>query len=329
MRITRDTLLKIAKDTVRQRVEADHGIIAAFLIGSMLDEDPFLGGTADVDLLFIADQDPGIQREIVQLNPEVHIDISYEARSEYDPARKLRTDPWRGYTMYDPSLLYERQHFFEYTQAIVRSQFDEPVNRAARVRHHYEHARQVWVELQRNANPGAPDMVKYFKAVNHAANAVAGLSGGPLTERRLLVNFPARAQAIEKPEMNEALLSMLGGLKVDGSTITTWLPDWQEAFNAAAERKADARIHPARLAYYKQAIEALAGGEQPASALWPLLHTWTISAATMPDQRQPVKIWGSVLEQIGVTGAGFEGNLQTLDRLLDAVEEIVDGMVPT
>ena len=53
MRITRETLLKIAKDTVTQQVRSRHDLVSVFLIGSLLTDDPLLGGTTDIDLIFI------------------------------------------------------------------------------------------------------------------------------------------------------------------------------------------------------------------------------------------------------------------------------------
>ena len=46
MRITRDTLLKIARDTVDSRTRQDRTIMAVYLSGSLLENDFQLGGTA-------------------------------------------------------------------------------------------------------------------------------------------------------------------------------------------------------------------------------------------------------------------------------------------
>ena len=53
MRINRDTLLRIARDTVARRTRQDRGIVAAYLCGALLGDDYILGGTADIDLGFI------------------------------------------------------------------------------------------------------------------------------------------------------------------------------------------------------------------------------------------------------------------------------------
>src|SRR5512135_2881932 len=124
MRITRDTLLKLARDTVKQRVAADHNLIAAYLVGSALTDDPFLGGSADVDIIFLCIRPPAVVREIVRVSPDVHLDLYYFASTDFEPPRKLRTDPLLGYVIYDPTVLYDTRHFLEYAQAIVRAQFD-------------------------------------------------------------------------------------------------------------------------------------------------------------------------------------------------------------
>ena len=44
MRVTRESLIRIAKETVQERAYNDKNIIAAYLTGSLLTEEPFLGG---------------------------------------------------------------------------------------------------------------------------------------------------------------------------------------------------------------------------------------------------------------------------------------------
>jgi hypothetical protein len=53
MRITRKMLHKIAEDTVTQRIKADRSIIAAYMQGTVMEEEFLLGGTADVDLVLV------------------------------------------------------------------------------------------------------------------------------------------------------------------------------------------------------------------------------------------------------------------------------------
>jgi hypothetical protein len=46
MRITRDLLLKAARDSAAQRLRADRRLVCIFLTGSLLQKDPLLGGAA-------------------------------------------------------------------------------------------------------------------------------------------------------------------------------------------------------------------------------------------------------------------------------------------
>jgi hypothetical protein len=156
------------------------------------DKDPFLGDTADIDLVLVHAQGPKARREIVSLSPEIHLDIKHNPRREYSPPRELRVHPWLGPEMYDPLLLYKTKHFFQFVQAGLRVKFHEPVNTLQRARRNAKHARQMCNGLQAPSKSGAALILKYLKAVNHAANAVAILKGKPLAERRLLLQSGPR-----------------------------------------------------------------------------------------------------------------------------------------
>ena len=125
MRVTRESLIRIAKETTQERVFNDRDIIAAYLTGSLVsDVDPMLGGTADLDIIFVHAGEPKNRREFVKLTPDFHLDISHRAKAEFKRPRELRLDPWLGWEMYDPMLLYEREKFFEFVQSITRVVYD-------------------------------------------------------------------------------------------------------------------------------------------------------------------------------------------------------------
>jgi hypothetical protein len=320
MRVTRDTLLKLARDTVKERVAADHNLIAAYLLGSTLREDPFLGGAADVDIVFLTIQPPSARREILRMSPDVHLDLYFYPSTDFEPPRKLRTDPLLGDVIYSPMVLYDTRHFSEYAQAIVRAQFEDPPNVLARVRHHSDPARRLWMQLSSGAGEPRPaDMLKYLQAVEHAAQAFALFGGPPMAERRFLLEFASR-----QPDLLGPLEELIGGLAFNAGEMTALLPAWEAAFSAAAREGEDASVHPARLNYYKHAIEALLQSGAPASALWPLVHTWTVSAAILPSYGDQVKAWQEAFSWLGLAGEGFEYRLQALDRFLDQLEERCD-----
>jgi hypothetical protein len=327
MRVTRESLIRIAKETAQERAFNNQDIIAAYLTGALVsDIDPMLGGTADIDVIFVHASEPKDRREFVPLTPDFHLDISHRAKTEFKRPRELRLDPWLGWEMYDPMLLYEREKFFEFIQAGLRAgfEFNAPAPALHRSRLLLSHGRAIWRDLLVVEDTLAPkDLAQYLKSLYHAVNAVAELSGPPLQERRLMLEFAPRAETAQRPGLNDGLLDLLGALNLDPSLIQAWLPAWKGAFEAAMEDKlVDPRIHPARLNYYEKAIRAMLEGEKPQSALWPLLQTWTLAVEVLPDEA--LRAWKTACEQLGFTEAGIEARVNGLDQYLDEVEVLLD-----
>lgn len=328
MRVTRATLIRIAKETTQERSYNDHTIVAAYLTGSLVSgEDPMLGGTTDIDLVLVHGQQPAAARQIVKLTPDFHLDIRHRSRSDYGSPRELRTDPMLGWELYDPMLLYQREKFFDFIQAGLRAgfEFGAPQFVLARCRALYAAARQAWFELNdlSGEKAGAADVQRYLAAVNDAANAVAELNGGPLAERRLLRDFPARAQAAERPDFAAAVFSLLGAAQIDAAVLESWLEPWKIEFLAAAARaKVDARVHAARLNYYEKGIRALLVGETPLAGLWPLIHTWTLAAMVLFEPLGGS--WTEACRQLGLLGAPLNEKIAALDTHLDEIEVRLD-----
>ncbi len=327
MRVTRESLIRIAKETAQERAFNDHDIIAAYLTGSLVSEtDPILGGTADIDIIFVHTEEPKHRREFVKLTPDFHLDISHRAKAEFKRPRELRLDPWLGWEMYDPMLLYEREKFFEFIQAGLRAgfEFNAPAPALQRSRVLLSQGRAMWRDLLAVEDTLTPaDVSQYLKSLYHAVNAVAELSGPPLQERRLMLEFPPRAETAQRPSMNAGLMDLLGALDLDPSVINAWLPEWKRAFEAAMENsRVDPRIHPARLNYYEKAIHAMLAGETPQVALWPLLQTWTLAVEVLSDSA--VESWRSACDQLRFTAAAFEARVNALDQYFDKVEILLD-----
>ena len=327
MRVTRESLIRIAKETAQQRAFNDPDIIAAYLTGALAsDADPLLGGTADIDVIFVHVEEPKHRREFVKLTPDFHVDISHRARAEFKRPRELRLDPWLGWEMYDPLLLYEREKFFEFIQAGLRAGFEFNAPAPALRRSHIllSHARQIWRDLLATGDMLTPkDIAEYMKSLYHAVNAVAELSGPPLQERRLMLEFASRAETAQRPEMNVGLLSLLGGSELDPSRMNEWMPEWKLAFESAMENsRVDPRIHPSRVNYYEKAIQAILASDNPRAALWPLLQTWTLAADVLPEPA--LEPWRSACSQLGLTVPVFEGRVEGLDLFLDEVEALLD-----
>lgn len=322
MRVTRDSLLRIAKETVQERAYNDPDIVAAYLTGSLLTPNPMLGGTADIDLVFVHKSQPAKTREFVKLTPDFHIDISRRAKDEFKSPRELRGDPWLGYEMYDPVLLYEREKFFDFVQASLRAgfEFEQPPLMLQRCKTLLTHGRGIWMDISElETDASSKDIKKYLKSLFHAVNAIAELSGPPIQERRLLLEFPARAEAAQKQGMISAVYGLLGANRVNPDALKGWLADWKSAFQLASEKPGvDERIHPARLNYYDKAIKALLESETPLSALWPLLQTWTLSSEMLGGDH--LKFWENACSELGLMGAGFKEKVEGLDHFLDEIE---------
>jgi hypothetical protein len=325
MRLTPDFLLRIARETAQKRALAEPDLQAVYLTGSLLRPDPFLGGAADIDLVIVHARAPDRPREIVPLTAEVHLDILHRARADYARPRQLRLDPWLGPELYNPLWLYEGQHFLEFVQAGVRDKYDDPANVLARARHCAEQARQMWSRLQAGGEDTPARLLTYLEAVGLAANAIAVLNGAPLAERRFLLEVPLRAEAVRAPGLAGELFRLLGSEMSTGTVLEDLLPEWEAAFLDAASRpNVEARIHAARLGYYKLSFEAILASESRRAILWPLLHTWALSALVLPAPKQ--SRWMAVCEALGLAGVGFYARMESLDGFLDLVEEILEGL---
>ncbi|MBI3159696.1 MAG: hypothetical protein HYZ26_08885 [Chloroflexi bacterium] len=327
MRITREMLLKIAADAIAQRVKADNGILAAYLHGSLLEGgEPLLGGAADIDLTFVHIGLEG-EREIVRMSDEVTLDINHHARAGYEPPRALRQHPWLGPTAFYAKPLHDPQHFLDFTQAGVRGMYDEPENVLGRTEPLLAAARLAWLGFPgRIGDSEAARAREYLAALENAANAVAGLNGPLLTIRRLLLDYPARAEAAGQPGLATGLVGLLGGLNVRAADVKAMLPAWEAAYRAQAQAgNSLADLHPQRRAYYQRAILALAEGGPPGAALWPLLRTWTDAVCALPPGGEHELAWRDALTPLGLAGSGFEDRLTGLDAYLDRVEELFEG----
>jgi hypothetical protein len=188
----------------------------------------------------------------------------------------------------------------------------------------YAAARKYWLELtEASGQKPARQLGLYLESIYSAANAVAELNGPPLAERRLLLEFPGRAQAAGREGMTAGLLGLLGGSQLDASRLDRWMSDWKAGFAAAsAAPGVDVRIHASRLNYYEKAIKAMLGGEAPIAALWPLIHTWTLAANALDGEQ--LKFWQSACADLELAGAALLERVQGLDHFLDEVEILLD-----
>jgi hypothetical protein len=325
MRINRETLMKVAQEHVIQRTRIDRGLLAAYISGSLIDDEYLIGGTTDIDLFLVHVDAVEISREIIPLTEGIHLDIAHHFQRDYRQTRQLRVHPWMGPTLKNCKILYDPQHFLDFTQASVRGQYERSDHVMERVRGQFAASRQIWSSLHlRPADNSPDDLLSYLKALANAANSIAGLSGSPLTERRFLPRFEMSARAIKRPGLYPGLLGLLGAPMIDVPTLKSWLPDVEAAYAAVSETSRPPRLHPARSSYYLRAFEAYIEGGQPQAALWPLLRTWTQAVCLAPPGSAQRNTWEGAVDRLGLAGNAFEARLTGLDAFLDQVDEILE-----
>jgi hypothetical protein len=326
MRITRDTLMKIARDTISRRARKRRDLLAVYLCGSLLEEEFLLGGATDIDLVFIHMDEVVTEREIVRLTDEVHLDIAHCEDKEFRQARSLRVHPWLGPALNGCTVMYDPQHFMDFTQASVRGLFDRPDYVLQRARGHLEKARQIWLsyQLEMPPDPGPREAADYIQAVAQSANAIASLSGPPLTERRFLAHYVRRAEAIDRPGLYAGVLGLLGGNQVDAQLLADCLVHWGSAYDSIPPEIAPARLHQDRRMYYQSAFEAGVAGPQPEVLLYPLLRTWTMAVGLLPVDSPARGAWRQTLLRLEILGESFALRMTALDAYLDLVEETLE-----
>jgi hypothetical protein len=326
MRFTPEILRKHAQVLVDKETKRDRGVLAAYLRGSLLYGSPLLGGAGDIDLVFIHTSPPDVTNQIKWLTPEIHFDIEHHDQLLYRKPRDLRVDPWLGPAIRDARPLYDPRHFFDYTQAGVRSNYDYPDNVLARTKPLLDGARQFW--LDRQVSPVqkiTTELPAFLDALHKTVTAVALLSGPPLPTRRLGINFPERAAAAGAPGLSLAFSHLLGGVTVSKQTIDGWMEPWQSALNTLHEQRSPAPILAQRKTYYQAALQTTLESARPADAIWPLLITWTEVITKLPDQHHLLPPWIKAITVLGFAGKDYQVRLAAFDSFLDTCETLIFG----
>lgn len=322
MRITRETLLKIARDTVAQRTRGNHAIVGVYLRGSLLGERFLLGGTTDIDLVFIHESQPVQPREIVRLTDAVHLDIEHHSRHDYANLRELRVHPWLGSTLFYCQILHDPQHFIDFIQASVRGQYNTPEHIWQRSYPQWMRARQNWLALQMSPPENAVMRMRaYLDLLQDAADALLSLNGGLLSTRRLLLDLPARMQSLGQSQLTGKIFSLLGASEFRVQNFDVWLPKWMAVFQSAST---NLELHPARLHYYWSAIQEILAGPQPLAVLWILLRTWTDAVSGSVVATTVLEGWQEVCSWLKLDESTWETRLDQMDTLLDEVETFLE-----
>ena len=332
MRLTRESMLKVARDTAAEKARISRRIICIYLTGSVLSGDPLLGGTADIDLIFVHDSEPAQPREIIRISDEVHLDIGHYPQSVFHHPRHLRADPWLGPFIYSkPLVLHDTQHWFDFMQAATGAQFHQPEYTLQRARALAQSARAAWMGINASPSKNLPDgyhaarVRTFLHALDYAGNAIASLSGDPLTDRRFFTHFPQRAQRIHHPEISARLVEMITGhgAQLD-SYWESWMNCWRSALSIASQQDdLLPRAHPASRLYYERAASFL-WQEHPIAALWILLRSWTDAVLQFEPGSSGLEAWNSACQILHLDEDNFNKCASEMDSLLDSVEEILD-----
>lgn len=326
MRITRDLLLNTARETVKRHTFGGHDLVCAYLTGSLIYDQPLLGGVTDIDLVYVHSGDAPCTREIVQITDEIHLDIAHFPQSTFSHPRNLRTDAWIGsFLCKDPLVLYHTQHWFEYTQAGTAAQFYQPAYVIQRVKFFSEKARSSWLSMQM----GAGDFVGmalpgYVKILQNAANAIACLTSVPLTDRRFLIDFPERAQKLQMPGLVGGLTDLILPVEPIEPDWDTWIENWKNSYHKLLlQPEIPIGLSNGRLTYYKNAILELSEQRQEA-ALWIMLWTWAKISSLLPAGCPENAAFLNFCATLSLEESHFPDRLASLDTYLDTVEEVID-----
>lgn len=326
MRITRDILLNQARENAARLAAKDRGLICIYIAGSLLKDDPLLGGVTDIDLICIHDRPITVRREVIRLSADISLDLAHYEQEDFEPARKLRTDAWIGGEMENvPLVLHDSMRWYDFTRASATAQFWRAENVHARASSFLIPARKAWSDLRDEVVPqGIKRTATFLNAVRDAANSVAVLSGSPLPLRRMLLDLPARATKAGLPNFAGEFVQLFTSDQVTDELFDQWLAAYPQIFDSLKESvNRPVSLQYFRRGYYEKAARALYQNH-PAAALWILLRTWTKAAAVLPKSGQAYKDWQSFVKSLELDSRHLPARLDALDLLLDAVEETVE-----
>jgi hypothetical protein len=326
MRFTPEILRKHAQLLVEKETKQNRSILAAYLRGSLLYGSPLIGGAGDIDLVFIHNAPPALDRRIVRITPEIHFDIEHHDELLYRTPRELRLDPWLGPTLRDAVPLHDPRHLLDYTQASVRSNYDFPENLQARSKPLLDAARNFWMDRQVSLPLEiTAEFPAFLSALGDAVNAVAILSGPPLPTRRLAAGFTERAAALGAPGLKIAFQHLLGAVGLPPGTLADWVASWEKAFKILQAESSPLPLMAECQIYYKNALNHDLASSTPGDVLWPLLVTWTKINLALPNRADLQVPWIKALTTLGFAGKDYLIRLEAFDSFLELCETIVFG----
>jgi hypothetical protein len=320
-------LIKIAKDHVAKRIRREKDLVAVYLTGSVSQGEPLLGGSTDIDMIFVHNEEPPIKREVLRVTYEISLDIEHHHQSFYTYHRRLRQNPYIGFAFCNhQNILHDKDHWLEFIQASVSARFDSPENVYGRAQQFTEKARTRWFDLDDPQEvPWEAWIALYFKAVGTAANAIACLNGPALTTRRFMLDFTSRAEILEQLPLIGELTRLLGNENMNEELFQQWRPVWEETLEASNKHSdCPPNIAKVRKAYFLQSVDAMAESGSLHAVLWPVLETWQ-QALTCLDEQQYHQKWQVFLTALGFQEDKKEDLLTNLDHFIDQAEHLLEG----
>jgi len=326
MQINSEMLIKTARNFVAKRLRQQNDIVAVYLTGSVTSEEPLLGGTTDIDMVFVHKENPSQSREVLRVTYEISLDIEHHHQSFYTYHRRLRQNPWIGFPLCNhDNILHDTDHWLEFIQAGVSAQFDIPENIHARSLKFSEKARQQWFDLNDEQDIRFQDwMDLFFKTTGAAANTIATLNGPALTTRRFMIDFPGRAQALGQAPLSGDLARLIGNDKMSLQLYRDWRPAWEYALKSAnAKPNCPPNLSRHRKGYYLNCCDALAEGDALYAVLWPMLETWRQADSLLINEPAQQETWLLFLSALDFVPERKEDLLQALDHFIDAGDDLL------
>ncbi len=327
MRITRESLITLSKTSAADLAKRDSTLICIYLTGSLLGQDFMLGNTADIDLVCVhSGRYSAPAREVKRVSGEITLDIAHLSDTRFGEPRTLRQDVWLGSFLWQGvNVLYDAEHWFEFVQAGATAQFMSPENIFFRARSLADHARQLWRYLDEQPPENTTQKVDlFFQALEHGGNAIACLTGVPLTIRRYWQKLPLRAIEAGAPELAGSLQRLVTG-EIPGDELwQKWFEQWNVILNEAGKQpKCPAELLPCRRKYYSETISFLRT-ENSLAALWILLRTGLKAGMSCRSNSPVHKQLAKVTEVLGFGDDNFSERLKGLDEWLDNLESLLD-----
>ena len=327
MRITRESLLALAKTSAADLAGHDRSMICVYLTGSLLEKDFMLGDTADIDLICVhGGKCYAPSREVKRVSDEITLDIAHISDTPFKEPRSLRKDAWLGSFLWQGvKILFDCEHWFEFVQAGATAQFMLPENTLSRARSLAAHARQLWHELDEQPPDGTTlRLGMFFQALEDGGNAIACLSGTPLTLRRFWQQLPQRAIDAGAPELAGSLQRLVAAELPNDEPWQNWYDQWLKLLDETGKQpKCLAELLPCRKKYYSEAVSVLRD-ENPLAALWILLLTGLKAGRSARSNSLVHKQLAKIAEGLGFGGSDFVGRLKGLDQWLDNLESLLE-----